>query len=251
MASSGSSTEAGNRTERVDYHFDPLCPFAYQTSLWMREVRELAGVQIDWRFFSLEEINHVEGKKHPWEREWSYGWSLMRIGALLRRRDMTELDLWYSRIGSALHREGGKPHDPEVARRLMGEIGLDPGLVDEAIADPTTHEEVRADHARVVAAGGFGVPTLFFPDGQTVFGPVVIDPPEGDRALRLWELVKGWTEFPNLYEVQRPKGPSDQRAIAQSLQPYLQGRDWDSINRGQRINIPGDPRRQARSEAGG
>ena len=101
-----------------------------------------------------------------------------------------------------------------------------------------------------MAAGGFGVPTLFFPDGQTVFGPVVIDPPQGDKALRLWELVKGWTEFPNLYEVQRPKGRADQRAIAESLQPYLQGRDWDSINRGQRINIPGDPRRGDRAEAG-
>ena len=244
--------EAGTeKTERVDYHFDPLCPFAYQTSLWMREVRQQAGIQIDWRFFSLEEINRVEGKKHPWEREWSYGWSLMRIGALLRRRDMAEIDLWYARIGSALHREGGKPHDPDVARRLMGEIGLDPDLVDQAIADPTTHDEVKADHDRVVAAGGFGVPTLFFEDGQTVFGPVVIDPPVGDKALRLWDLVRGWTEFPNLYELQRPKGRADQRAIAEALAPYLQGRDWDSINRGQRIDIPGDPRRRHQTEAVG
>src|SRR3546814_7649578 len=68
---------------------------------------------------------------------------------------------------------------------------LDPGLVDQAIADPTTHDEVRADHDRVVAAGGYGVPTLFFPDGQCFFGPVVIDPPtEGDAVLRLWRAVK-------------------------------------------------------------
>jgi 2-hydroxychromene-2-carboxylate isomerase len=242
-------TAVSTVVDRIDYHFDPLCPFAYQTSLWIREVREQAGLQVDWRFFSLEEINHVEGKKHPWERDWSYGWSLMRIGALLRRRDMAELDAWYARIGSALHREGGKPHDPTVAHELMREVGLDPALVDEALDDATTHEEVRADHDRVVAAGGFGVPTLFFPDGQAVFGPVVIDPPRGEQALRLWDVVRGWTEFPNLYEIQRPKGPADQRAIAESLQPYLQGRDWDSINRGQRIDIPGDPRRRDRTEA--
>ena len=69
----------------MDFHFDPMCPFAYQTSLWIRDVREQTGVTVDWRFFSLEEVNRVEGKKHPWERDWSYGWSLMRIGALLRR----------------------------------------------------------------------------------------------------------------------------------------------------------------------
>ena len=66
----------------VDFHFDIMCPYAYQTSLWIREVRDRAGVEVRWRFFSLEEINRAEGKKHPWEREWSYGWSMMRIGAL-------------------------------------------------------------------------------------------------------------------------------------------------------------------------
>ena len=74
------------------YYFDPMCPFAYQTSLWIREVREQIGLTVNWRFFSLEEINRVEGKKHPWEREWSYGWSMMRIGALLRRQDPALLD---------------------------------------------------------------------------------------------------------------------------------------------------------------
>src|SRR5690606_2691540 len=58
----------------VDFHFDVMCPFAYQTSKWIRSVREQTGLTINWRFFSLEEINRVDGKKHPWEREWTYGW---------------------------------------------------------------------------------------------------------------------------------------------------------------------------------
>ena len=76
-----------------------MCPFAYQTSLWIRDVRAQLGIAVDWRFFSLEEVNRVEGKKHPWERDWSYGWSLMRIGALLRRIDPELLDRWYAAIG--------------------------------------------------------------------------------------------------------------------------------------------------------
>ena len=51
-----------------------------QTSWWIREVRDHGGVTVNWKFFSLEEINRLEGKKHPWEREWSYGWSMMRPG---------------------------------------------------------------------------------------------------------------------------------------------------------------------------
>lgn len=136
----------------VDFHFDPLCPFAYQTSVWIRDVRAQLGITINWRFFSLEEINLVAGKKHPWERDWSYGWSLMRIGALLRRTNMSLLDRWYAAIGHELHTLGGKPHDPAVARRLLCDVGVNAAILDAALDDPTTHDDVRADHQRVVAA---------------------------------------------------------------------------------------------------
>ncbi|BBZ38177.1 DsbA family oxidoreductase [Mycobacterium conspicuum] len=219
----------------VDFHFDPMCPFAYQTSLWIRDVREQLGITINWRFFSLEEINRVEGKKHPWERDWSYGWSLMRIGAMLGRTDMALLDQWYAAIGHELHAAGGKPHDPAVARRLLSTIA-DEAVFDAALADPTTHDDVRADHQRVVDAGGYGVPTLFML-GQCLFGPVLVDPPTGPAALTLWNVVKGMAELPHVYELQRPKTPADAELIGRSLRPYLDGRDWVSINRGEVLDV--------------
>ncbi|SBS72460.1 conserved hypothetical protein [uncultured Mycobacterium sp.] len=225
------------RPEFVDFHFDVMCPYAYQTSRWICEVRDRTGLVVNWRFFSLEEINRQEGKKHPWERDWSYGWSMMRIGALLRRRSMADVEAWYQCAGRALHVDGHKPHDPEVARHLLGELGFDPGLVDEAIADPTTSDEVLADHQRVVAADGYGVPTLFFPDRQCLFGPVLIEPPTGEAAVRLWDAVVAWTEFPHLYELQRPKTRADEQMIAETFRPYLEARDWVSINRGEVISF--------------
>ena len=103
----------------IDFHFDVMCPYAYQTSLWIREVRDRTGLAVNWRFFSLEEVNRAEGKKHPWEREWSYGWSMMRIGALLRRADPGLLDRWYLSAATALHVEGRKPHRRKVAEELL------------------------------------------------------------------------------------------------------------------------------------
>ncbi len=213
----------------VDFHFDVMCPYAYQTSLWMREVRDHAGVEVTWRFFSLEEINRVEGKKHPWEREWSYGWSMMRIGAYLRRIDPELLDRWYARAGRALHVEGDKPHRPEVAEALLRDLDLDPAWVAAAIADPTTGDEVKAEHDTVVALGGWGVPTLVFDGTQALFGPVLVDPPTGDAAVRLWHAVTAWLEFPHLYELQRPKRPADIRLITDTFRPYFEGRDWISV----------------------
>ena len=219
---------------RVDFHFDVICPWAYQTSLWMREVRDRLGLEVDWRFFSLEEVNRVEGKKHPWEREWSYGWSMMRIGALLKRRHPDLNDAWYLRSGTALHVEGRQPHRAEVARELLVERDLDPGLVDEALDDPTTHDDVRADHERIVSMGGWGVPTLVFPgvdedDSRKLFGPGLIDPPTGDAADRLWDLVVGWLEFPPLFEMQRPKTAADLADVGEVFRPYIEAREWSSV----------------------
>ncbi len=152
---------------------------------------------------------------------------------------MDGLDRWYAIAGKALHEDGNRPHEPAVAKHLLAELDLDPALVDEAIADPSTHDEVRADHDRVVAAAGYGVPTLFFGE-HCLFGPVLIDPPTGDAAVRLWRAVTAWLEFPDLYELQQPKTKDIERRIAATFRPYLEARDWVSINRGVEVGFTED-----------
>ena len=215
--------------ERVELFFDPMCPWAYQTSKWIREVRERAAIDVAWRFFSLEEINLVAGKKHPWERPWSYGWSQMRVAAWIRRESQAAVDRWYEAVGKAFHELGVKTQDPDVHRDLVARIGF-PGAVDAALGDPTTSDEIRADHDEAVARyGAFGVPVIVLPGGHAVFGPVVTPAPTGDSALRLWDLVLGWREFPHLYELRHPKTAGDMMHIAESFRPYLEARDWESI----------------------
>lgn len=219
----------------VDFFFDPMCPWAYQTSLWIRDVRRQTALDIRWRFFSLEEINRPEGKKHPWERELAYGWSPMRVAARLRRRDPALCDAWYLACGRALHEEGRKPHDPDVARSLLTSIGAQAEDWDLALADTTTHDDVRADHEFAVRElAGFGVPILLFPaaDGRpakAVFGPVVVPAPMGDEALDLWNVTVAYTRIDGLYEIKTPKTPADLEAIGRAFTPYLRGRDWESV----------------------
>ena len=217
----------------VDFYFDIMCPWAYQTSKWMREVAPQRDLQVTWKFFSLEEINHVEGKKHPWERAWSYGWSMLRVAAMLRRGpDGNEaVDRFYAVAGRALHEDGLKVHTPEGVAAVLAEIGKDPALVDATLSDPTTHDDVRADHDRAVELGGFGVPTLVVDGTTTLFGPVVTPAPTGEQAGRLWDVVVAWSEFPHLYELRRPKTSADWAHIADSFNPYLTARDWQTVER--------------------
>ncbi|RIK05455.1 MAG: hypothetical protein DCC49_12380 [Acidobacteria bacterium] len=219
-------------SDRVEFFFDPLCPWAYQTSIWIKDVRGQIGLEIAWSFFSLEEINRPENKKHPWERDWAYGWSLMRIGALLRRRSMEDLERWYSVVGEALHARGAKSHRREVAEHLAEEAGFGAEVVGDALADETTAAEVKSDHHRAVTEfGAFGVPTLVFADGQSIFGPKVTPAPRGPEALDLWEMVVAWRDFPYLYELKRPQRATDIAHIAKSFSPYLEARDWQTIEK--------------------
>ncbi len=221
-----------SRLRDVEFYFDPLCPWAYQASLWVREVRRSIGLEIAWSFFSLEEINLEPGKKHPWERDWSYGWSLMRVGALLRRQAMDDLDRWYLHLGRALHEHGRKIHDRDVAKEVAEEAGFGSEIVEKALADPSTSDEVRADHERAVKKfGAFGVPTLVLPGDRAVFGPVVAPAPQGEDAVRLWNLVMEWTDFPGLYELKRPKTADDNARIAAVFNPYLRARDWRTVEK--------------------
>ena len=217
------------RPTRIGFHFDVMCPWAYQTAKWIREVRETVPIDIDWRFFSLEEINREEGKKHPWEREWSYGWGMMRVAAMLRRESMDACDRFYEAAGRALHEESRKPHRPEVAEEICRDLGFDPAVVRVAIDDPTTHDDVRTDHDAVVRhGGGFGVPTLVFDGDHYVYGPVVAPAPTGQDALDLWDLTVAYSRVPGLYEIKTPKTDLAMARIGEVFRPYLEARDWES-----------------------
>jgi 2-hydroxychromene-2-carboxylate isomerase len=233
------------RPEAIDFYFDIMCPYAYQSSKWIRDVRDQTGIDVRWRFFSLEEINHVEGKKHPWEREWSFGWSQMRIAAWLRRpadgevegdgKGNDRVDRWYATVGRAFHEEGRQPHRPEVQRELLDELGFGADVLDAAIADPTTTDEVRADHDHVVGTfGAFGVPTIVFPpaDGRTdevaIYQQLVPAPPSAD-AVELFDLLCAFNRFPTMFEMRHPKRAADVALVAETFAPYLGARAWKTI----------------------
>jgi len=108
--------------------------------------------------------------------------------------------------------------------------GFDPGIVEQAIADPSTIDDVRADHDFAAATyGAHGVPTIVDETGYATYGPVVVPAPTGDDAVALWDLVRGMSRFPHLYELRHPKTHDDLVHVAQSFETYLTTRDWNTV----------------------
>ena len=213
----------------VDFYFDVMCPWAYQTSLWIREAAQQRDIRLRWKFFSLEEVNREPGKKHPWERSWSYGWSLLRVATMLRRNGEEQVGRFYAVAGAALHEAGRRVQDRAVLEAVLFEGGFDATVIDASLTDPTVDEEIRADHQQALDLGGFGVPTLVLDRTTPLFGPVIVPAPTGPAAGRLWDLVAGWTEYPNLYDLRRPKAPADVTHIGEMFAPYLEARDWQTV----------------------
>ena len=228
----GKRCETARVARHLSFYFDPMCPYAYQTSEWIRSVRDQVDLEVEWRFFSLEEVNIAPGHRHPWERPWSFGFGQMRVGALVRREEgAAGLDRWYAAVGHAFFHEGRKTHVPEVHAAVIAEAGFDPGLVERSVADPSTLTEVRDEHLDAVARhGAHGVPTLVLePSGYALYGPVVVPAPTGADALALWDLVQAMARFPHLYELRKPKTAADLAHIHAHFATYLTSRDWNTV----------------------
>jgi len=72
----------------LHFYFDPVCPFAWMTSMWVRRVQAARDYTVDWRFVSLRLLNaHVDyDARFPpgYEAGHTAGLRLLRLAAAVR-----------------------------------------------------------------------------------------------------------------------------------------------------------------------
>ena len=87
MSTQPRSHSADKRAD-LDFYFDPVCPFAWMTSKWVRMVAEQRDDTVDWRFISLRMINaHIDYDAHfpaGYEDGHTAGLRLLRVAARAR-----------------------------------------------------------------------------------------------------------------------------------------------------------------------
>lgn len=191
-------------TQTVQFHFDPLCPWAWETSKWMREVQLVRDIDIEWRLFSLKLVN--EGNVDPLADEHTTGTPALRTLALLNReRGNDAVGALYEAIGNRKH-EGGQSMTVETLRDALSDSGFESDLLERALDDEMTMKEVRAEHdAAVEQVGCFGVPTICVPSGRGMFGPVLSPAPTGEAAGELWDHVSWLIDQDGFFELKRER----------------------------------------------
>ena len=200
------STKEVRTPVSINFHFDPLCPLAWRTALWVREARNLRPVDIQWRLFSLEVVNRKEGVEPDYAN--GRGWAALRSLALARRERGNEgIEKLYIALGNAQHGRKESIGERKVLEACAQQAGFAAGFVDAALNDDSTIQDVLADHEEAVKRyHAFGVPTIAL-EGSDVgfYGPIIHTVPDGEEAAELWDYTVWALGQPNLFELKRDR----------------------------------------------
>jgi len=191
---------------RVDFWFDPICPWAWIASRWMHEVEQVRPVQTRWHVMSLSVLNEdKEGLPDGYRELLRTGWGPVRVCMAAEQEHGAQvLGPLYTALGTRFHNEKlGRERD--VIEAALAEAGLPPGLAD-AMDSTEFDEALRASHADGIGRVGFDVGTPIISVNElSIFGPVVSPIPRGEAAGKLWDgvlLIAGTDGF---FELKRSR----------------------------------------------
>jgi predicted DsbA family dithiol-disulfide isomerase len=205
--------------EKVKFHFDPRCPWCYQTSRWVRRLEELGEIEADWGVFSLEVVNKAEGVDPSSIGENAASGPALRTAIAIRDSEGSKaIGPFYAALGSRIwERELPEQDNVKAVKESLEEVGLDPALCDKALLDPGTWEAVLDEHnALIDRTRSFGVPTIVMDggSGNAIFGPVISQLPNDEDAVQLWRSVSWLARYDNFSELKRDRAlPPDLPAM--------------------------------------
>lgn len=200
----------------IEFFFDPGCPFAWQTSVWVRRVVELRGISVGWRFISLAHINADRDLPERMREGHRRSRRYHRICAAARERFGNE-------VVGRLYQAWGERYwyvtgDGELAERLasavehadpvaiLAELGLPADLVEAG--DDESYDAVLAaesDEAFRRAGSDVGTPIITYdpPTGNSLFGPVISTVPDDETSVAFYDALRTFVDVPGFSELKR------------------------------------------------
>ncbi len=194
----------GSMSEKVNFWFDPSCPWTWITSRWLVEVSELRDLDVTWRPFSLFELNRdrelpEDYRKHIDEvRNWG------RIGMAVAQTAPDTVGEFYTELGTRAH-NNDQPHSDETILAALEAVGLDAELLERAKAGEFD-DAVRASTQTGLDLVGddVGVP-IIEAAGTAFFGPVMSPAPQGEDAAKAWDGTLALAQTDGFFELKRSR----------------------------------------------
>ncbi len=201
----------------IEFFFDPGCPFAWQTSVWIRRVAELREVKIGWRFISLKFINEKNNPSPQMVEAQTRGLRYHRVCAAARDRLGNDaVGALYKAYGERYWytKQAGDYAEKTLAATklvdiptVLSELGL-PADLAEAADDDSYDALIRAESDEAFRRTGpdVGTPILTFTaSGNSLFGPVISSIPDDETAVKFYDALRVFADFPAFSELKRTK----------------------------------------------
>lgn len=191
---------------KVEFWFDPACPFCWMTSRWIVAVAPDRDLEIDWRPISLLFKNKASADS-PFYAQIKRSRDLLRVVESVRAaRQADRIGDLYTAFGTRVHHHDDLDFD---VAGVLTELGLDADHA-AALDDESFDSAIRSAMADGLALTGDDVGTpliaLTGRNGRVgLFGPVITTMPEGDDRLAMWDHYVGMVQIPGFFELKRTR----------------------------------------------
>jgi predicted DsbA family dithiol-disulfide isomerase len=211
----GTLREGLQLAERVDVYFDYACPWAWGGQVWLDQVRDELGdeLEISWKYFPLQQVNAKDPEFRLWEQandlDEAQNSSLRSFQAAHAAAQQGEeaFGKFHAALFRKRHVDGRNLGKQDVLESAAEEAGLDLGKFREDLATMAANPVIEEHYTQARELGVFGTPTIMFENGEGAYLQVNFRNLPKDPVTFWQEFVQTVRDRPEVREIKRPQRP--------------------------------------------